>query len=62
MVHARHGADVDADTAASGTAFTLLPPSIVPTFSVGLPITGCAGTPKSNASSLPSAAPPCRWR
>jgi hypothetical protein len=37
--------------ALSGTRFTPLPPSKVPTFSVGPPITGCGATPKSNAAS-----------
>ena len=41
--------------AASGTAFTVLPPSMVPTLRVGPPITACFSTPKENASSLPIA-------
>ena len=34
-------------SAKSGTEFRFCPPRIVPTFSVGRPITGCAGQPKS---------------
>ena len=41
--------------AASGTMLTPCPPSKVPTFIVGRPITGCSGWAKSNASSFDTA-------
>ena len=41
--------------AVSGTMFTPLPPVMVPTFIVGVPITGCGAAPKSNASSCETA-------
>jgi len=46
--------------AASGTELTVLPPSNVPTFIVGLPITGCAAGRSRTTRSRDSAPPPCR--
>jgi len=40
------------NSAWSGTELMFSPPAIVPTFSVGLPITACGAMPKSKLSSF----------